>query len=1057
MKEIILKQFFTIKPWAIMVAFCLGIIASAAAQNVSISGKVVDESGEGLPGATIHVVGSTEGTVTNINGEYKLETAPDATLQVSFIGYQPQNIGVGGRTVVDVNLKPDVQNLDEVVVWGYGTSKKKDLTGAIAAVSSDDIAKSGQTNVLSAVQGKMAGVRIVTGNGAPGGGVDIRIRGNSTIDAGSQPLYVIDGIQLSTAGGPTDEINPLVDLNPNDIESIQVLKDASATAVYGALGGNGVVLITTKRGTPGKASVTVTAKYGVTELTNTVGYESAEQYARRQADNFYAKALAQDPGVARDTASIWSWYVDNEYWNQIQPWEDFMFRKATRKELHAIMRGGTKETNYSFSAGYTDEGGIVENTGLKKLTMRLNLEQKLNKFKVGTNLSYTASKIRGDFNNGNTSLFFRTLEKDPFLQVNPEDLPLEAQELYGQSASEFEDGGDEEARARQDPRAFLTEQDKIRDMHNLRTRLYVDYNLTKDLVFHTEGSLNYMRRDDDQYFTPEIFKGEQTNGLMTRSNNLAYNWAYQARLNYNKTLGDHHIDATAVFEMQEFIAEAFAMEGTNFSEMNKGFNSWPQVGAGSVTINRQEKNSYGTLAGLFRANYIYKDRYNLTASIRNDYNSKFGANNKGAWFPSVAVGWTLSEENFLKDSRFVNNLKLRMSSGLTGNSQIPVSAALNIYRDIGFLAVGDSDAGEPLFFQTQVNNQSVKWEKILQTNIGLDASFFDYRVNVTTDYFKTNSKDLLQRVTIPASIAPSPDAYIYQNIGNVTTEGVEFSINVDVVRTSNIEWNVGFNTTFIKSKVNKLNDFEFFKEFARGWSNTVRLEEGRPLGEWKGYIMDGAVSTEAEAINTGRNPDDLTGLLTRSNFYDLNGDGIPDSNDQTIIANSLPISSGGLSTSFRWKSFDLYAFFNYSSGNDIINDNLQRAIRDPSINHVMLNKAIEGGWSETNQDGEYAFTVDHGRDLISFEAEDGSFVRLQNIELGWNMPQTLTEKLKINSLRFSVSSNNLWTLTNYSWFDPEVSSPVGGNDEGQVNVAPGLDNTVYPRGKNILFSLQVGF
>ncbi|UXX80961.1 SusC/RagA family TonB-linked outer membrane protein [Reichenbachiella carrageenanivorans] len=1012
---------------------------------------------KGFQEATVHIVGSSGGTVTNIDGDYNLEASPEATLLISFIGYESKTVEIGGRSVVNVNLSEDAQSLDEVVVWGYGTAKKKDLTGAISAVSADDIVKSGQTNVLSAVQGKMAGVRIVTGSGAPGGGVDIRIRGNSTIDAGSQPLYVVDGIQLSTAGGPTDEVNPLVDLNPNDIESIQVLKDASATSVYGALGGNGVVLITTKRGVPGKASVTVTAKYGVTELTNSVGYEDAEQFARRQADNFYAKALSQNPGVARDTASIWSWYVDNEYWNQIKPWEDFMFRQATRKELHAIMRGGTKNTNYSLSTGFTNEGGIVENTGLKKLTMRLNLEQKLNKFKVGTNLSYSASKIQGDFNNGNTSLFFRTLEKDPYLQVNVEDLPLEAQALYNQSASEFEDGDDEESRTRQDPRAFLTEQDKIRDQHNLRARLYVDYDITKNFIFHTEASVNYQKRDDDQYFTNNIFKGELTNGYMSKVNNQALNWAYQARLNYNKTLGDHQIDGTAVFEIQEFSTNVFGMEGTNFSNMNNGFNSWPQVGAGSVSIIRQEETTYGTMAGLFRANYIYKNRYNLTASIRNDHNAKFGENNKGAWFPSVALGWTISEEGFLKDSKQVNNLKLRFSTGLTGNSQIPVSSAMNIYRDNGFLPVGDSDTGEPLFFQTQVNNQSVKWEKILQANVGIDASFFNYRVNVTSDYFRTQSKDLLQRVTIPASIAPSPNAYIYQNIGNVSTEGIEFSIDVDVVRTSDINWNIGFNTTFIKSKVNKLNDYEYFKEFNRGTGNTVRLEAGRPLGEWKGYIMDGAVNTEAEAINTGRDPNGLDALSARSNFYDLNGDGIPDSNDQTIIANSTPITTGGLSTSFRWRSFDLYAFFNYSAGNDLINDNLQWAIRDSSEPRVMLNHAIQGAWTATNQEAEYAYTVDHSRDLLSFETEDGSFVRLQNIELGWNAPQSITEKLKISSLRFSVSSNNLWTLTNYSWFDPEVSSPVGGNAEGQVNVAPGLDNTVYPRGKNVLFSLQLGF
>lgn len=996
----------------LMMYFLIGLIP-VHAQTVNVQGKVTADDGSALPGVNVLLKGTSRGTVTDADGHYTLaDVKSDDVLSFSFIGYVNEDITVGGRTTIDLVLTPDITALSEVVVVGYGTQRKIETTGAIASVKSEDLLQTPVTNVAQGLQARVAGVQITQNSGAPGGNISVRIRGTNSINGASEPLYVIDGIQVSNGGGIND-VSPLSTINPNDIESIEVLKDASATAIYGARGSNGVVLITTKRGKSGVTRVTIDSYYGQQEIRKTLDVLNAAQFAQLENDVFktavYADPAAEGKGVN---------------------WQDLIFRKAPIQSHNLSINGGTEKTQIAVSANFFDQDGIVINSNFKRYSARVNLDHRISdKVKFGTSLmgSYninqgikTGTTVVGDADL--SVLVGAALGAPPTLKPFRDDGTI----------FPFAEQRDGRYREVANPLgiAAITNQT---DVKRVLANMYGEAELLKGLTYRASFNLDLQSSLNDYYSPRAIIAVKDQNansGSAGKYNINSTLLLHESILTYATKFADvHSLKFTGVYATQSFLYDENKITANGFPNDATTSNRIQLANTVSTASfkSRERLDSY-----MARVNYGYKDKYFFDITARADGSSKFGANHKYGFFPAASAAWRIIEEDFMQNVSVISDLKLRASYGLTGNA-----GAIDPYKSLSLQTTGAdyqfSHGYGKGISPAGISNPDLRWEKSLQANIGIDISLFNNWVNLSIDAYDKKTKDLLYDQTLPLS---SGYGAVTANLGGIENKGIEIAANTRVLD-GDIKWNISANFTANRNKITDIDGGTTQEKFI---TNYTILKVGEPLGLFKTYVYDGIYQT-GEPILPGSD-----GRTGGAKVKDVFQDGTITSADQIITGNPNPKFIFGFSSNWAYRNFDLGLFLSGTYGNDIYN--VSRATFETPLGQRNQLAGVANRWTPDNPSNDFVAPLQGGRLPISDRyVEDGSYLRFKNITLGYRLP-----KIKgINNARIYVSANNLITLTSYSGYDPEVNTYAGSN------TTTGVDNIGYPVAKSFLGGIQITF
>jgi len=1025
------------------------IITEELPAQVKISGRVTSANGgEGLPGVSILIKETNTGTTTDMDGYYSLTASQRDILQFSFIGYETQEIALGNQSILDVVLNEDLEQLEEVVVVGYGTVKKSDLTGSVSSIDSEDLDRQPITTIDQGLQGLAAGVQVQQTSGAPGGAVTLRIRGTNSISAGNDPLYVIDGLPIlannaaapaspsivgfggnSQPGQPT---SPLASISPNDIESIEVLKDASATALYGARASNGVVLITTKRGKSGKGVITFNAYYGTQEIANRVDFMSADQHRSYLEDAINSGA---------STLSLSDLPNNNTDWFDIVEAESPIIQSYT---LGA--QGGNDKLRYSVSANYFDQQGILKNTGIDRSAIRVNLDfEPFERLKIGvsTNTSYTQNQIQIQNGTGNYQL-----TNSPFTWAQWTSPLQPALDPDGNFTLDYFDGN-----PTSNPLSLVAD-NVVNEIRTFRTfgTVYAEYKILRNLKYKINfgGDLSSGKRNS--FFPSTHPFGRFVNGLGGVSNSLLTNWLVENLLTYNLETGSHDLNLIGGITSQQERVESSVVQGEDFAVDNLSYNSIQQA---AVRDGVSGVNNWTLQSFFAQANYIFKDKYLLTANFRADGSSKFGANNRWGFFPSVAFGWQIYEESFFTPLKKVfSDMKVRASYGVVGNQEIPANLAFASFTASNRnpnLTNDPSSLGLNGLQLASLANPDLKWESTAQLNIGLDMAFFENRLNLTANYYQKTTRDLLLATPLPATAGFSS---AIQNVGEVQNTGFELSlssINID----SELRWSTTLNMSSNRNEVIALADnIERTFISVPGLQNIdpiFVLEEGQPLGAYYGYQFEGIYQQNDANIPDGFAPGD-------PKYADISGsegtpDGIINSDDRTVIGDPNPDLVLGITNTFEYKGFDLSIFFNGEVGKDVVNWN--KTFWETGLVNFQRTPNAANAWSTSNPTNDIprvGFTTSissQGSESMSSRLiEDGTFIRLRNLTLGYTFPKPTKA---FSSLRLYVTGQNLLTITDYSGFDPEANYSAGSA------TIQGFDFGSYPLSRTYLFGVQVKF
>lgn len=1006
-------------------------MAQTMAQSRTVSGRVTGSDGNALPGVSVVMKNTASadrqrGTTTDAGGRYSLPNLPatgEPTLTFSFIGYVSQAIALGSRTTLDVTLQADDRSLNEVIVVGYGTQRKVETTGSIASVKAADLIQTPVANVAQGLQSRVAGVHIVQNSGAPGGNVTVRIRGTNSINGTSEPLYIVDGIQISNGGGITD-ISPLSTINPNDIESVEVLKDASATAIYGSRGANGVVLITTKRGRSGATRVSAESYYGMQQVQKMLPTLSAAQFA--QLDNeVYKNNFYKDPASLGEGTN----------------WQNLIFRQAPIQNHQLSINGGSEKTQLAISANYFNQQGIIINSGFNRYSLRLNLDHRINdRFKIGTSIlgSYSINKgvpygtrSLGDGDVVTSSILGAAVGAPPTLQPYREDGSLFP---FGEQAN-----GQYREVANPLGLAATLNQTAIR---RILSNVYADVAILKNLTYRASFNVDLQSSLQDTYSPLAIVaRGDLTDnsgsGSKTNANGIVL--LHESILTYAKTFaGQHSLKFTGVFATQSNLNNSNSISATGFPNDATRNEALQLALTRTVTSNRTKErlDSY-----LGRLNYGFKDKYFVDLTARVDGSSKFGANNKYGFFPAVSAGWRIIEEPFLKNVSWLSDFKLRGSYGVTGNA-----GGISPYQSlatVGSPNPNPSDYQINHTYQTGINplgiaNPDLRWERSTQANIGVDIGLLNNRISVVVDVYDKKTRDLLYIKTLPLS---SGYGSITGNFASLQNRGIELAVNARILSgsrsTGAFRWDVAANATINRNKVLDLDGGTTQERFVTTYSI---LGVGQPLGLFKTYIFDG-INQTGETILPG-----YDGRLGGHKVRDLNADGRIDANDQTITGNPNPTLIYGFSTNLAYRNFDLSGFFSGTQGNRIFNQ--ARFAFETPLGQRNLLAGVANRWSPTNPSQEYASAAQGSRLPVSDRfVEDGAYLRCKNITLGYTLPRIKG----LQRVRVYASGNNLFTVTSYTGFDPEVNTYAGSN------TVIGIDNLVYPPARSFLGGIQVTF
>lgn len=1002
----------------------------AATVDSRVSGRVTGEKGEGLPGVNVVIKGTIRGTNTDADGNYQLVIPNEKTILVfSFVGYTSQELPVGNRTSLDVQLQPDNKSLNEVVVVGYGTVKKSDLTGAVAKVGEANIKATPIPSLDRAMQGRAAGVQVITNSARPGGSATIRIRGSGSVNASNDPLYVIDGF-------PTGNLNSI---NTDDIESIEVLKDASATAIYGSRGSNGVVLVTTKRGRAGKTVISYDGYYGSQSVRRQIPLLNAQQFAE-----FVNEARVNGGGKP---------YFDGSTADLPLPsalgagtdWQSQIFQKAPIQSHQLSASGGSDKSRYAVSFGYYDQQGVILNSNFKRYTLRANLDNNLtSRLKVGLTMqgAYTTgnnARTDVDGNNGG-GITSAALTYAPNFPV------------YNADGSYYKNTGALNGYGVDNPMAIANEITNSNKTIRLLANSFLDYSIIEGLNFRTSFGADLQSSKTNYYATRLTTAGATLGGDAYVSNGQNVGWLNENTLNYSRQLSArHNLSALVGYTIQGLATETVRANASTFSDDFAEFNN---LGAGStLTAPSSDASDWRLISYIARVNYGFDDRFLFTLTGRRDGSSRFGENNKFGFFPSGAIAWKLANETWIKNLTMVSDAKLRLSYGLSGNQEIGnyrYLANINASPYIlgGTLNVGATTAG--------VANPDLRWERNAQFDAGLDFGLFNNRVQVTADYYVKTTSDLLFQVGIPTS---SGFSTTLKNIGRVQNKGFELALNTVNIDRGGFRWTSEFNVTFNRNKILTLDGRE---QFTTGTDalifntavNPILLKVGSPLGNFYGRVTDGIFQNQAEVDASAQKGNAKPGDIR---YKDLNGDGVINDNDRDIIGNSNPNSFGGFNNTFSYKGFDLNIFVQGTFGNDLLNYgsfDLVNLTGGSNQSARVLDR-----WTPTNPSNTIprANSAGGSRILSTFQIEDASYLRFKNISLGYALPRTLLDRLAISSARVYVTAQNWFTITKYTGYDPEVNRYGGTSTSQGPSLSQGLDYGAYPSAKTVLVGLNLKF
>lgn len=1038
-------------------------IGQVAAQEITVTGTVRDETGEPFPGVTILLKGTNHGTTSRANGTFTIQaTVKDKELEFSFIGYKTQTLQVPGSRKLDVSMEEATSELEEVVILGYASMPKVNVTGTVSSINSQELAKIPVSSAAEALTGKLSGVRVVTQDGEPGAEIDITVRGGMSITQGSSPLYIIDGFASDDG---------LQGLDISEIESIDVLKDASTTSIYGARGASGVILITTKSGKAGRTKVTYNAYWGVRELPNKVGVLSGPDYVKLQHE------MAQRTGgtsIDSYLESYGKWEdIDTYYAMRGLDWQDIMFGdRATYQNQNISVSGGSAKHKYLLNYSYNDENGILMNTGNTRHNFRFNFEQELYKnINLVAKVSYNRREKEGNITSGKTlqnSLLYRPVAGVGYTE---EEL-LEAMD-------------DPSNNSLQNPRAAQLSQLRRSTSNSLAMDAALNMKFLNHFTVKISGSGTFKNAREDS------FDDETSSAAKTRGGPFGKQGYSEARkmqntntLTYTDKFGLHGITVLGGTEYIKNRKQGLSVENRQFPSDNFGIFD---LSLGSLPQKPGSEFAEDALVSFFgQAFYNYDDRYLATFSLRSDGSSKLAKNNRWGYFPSASAAWRIDQEAFMEDFHFLSNLKLRVSYGQAGNDNIGNNRFRSTFES-GWYTNGASEM--PTLYPKVLANPDLKWETTVASNIGLDFGFLNNRFSGTIEFYKNKTEDLLLTSAIPSYTGYTTQT---RNIGSLQNQGFEFTLSTVNVRTKNFSWSTDFNISFNKNKVLSLTDtaedYMLFKSGVGSYMDDFIVQVGRSTGLIYGYVNDGLYGVDDfNAVY-----DDATGRykytlkdevlshsdVTRGNiqpgsqrYKNMNDDDKINSEDRTVIGNTTPKHFGGFNNTFTYKGLDLSIFLNWSYGNDILNYQAARLTSTYQINQNQSDKLLNR-FTYIDGNGNYvsepealkalnANATMHGvktngpESNITYTSsdfvEDGSFLRINNITLGYTLPKKLIKKIGLSSLRLYGTVNNLHTFTKYSGFDPEVSKGSNGG------LTPGVDWNAYPKTRSCVFGVNLTF
>lgn len=972
-------------------------------QGRKVGGTVIsaDDSG-GLPGVNVIIKGTTLGTVTDANGHYEIEVgSSEAILVFSFVGFTSQEVAVGDRTTIDITLSSDVSTLEDVVVIGYGIIKKSDLTGSLSSVKGEDIDAFPTSSPLLALSGRAAGVQIIQNTGAPGASVSVRIRGTNSIRGDNEPLYVIDGFPISGS-------NPSI-LNNADIQSIEVLKDASATAIYGSRGANGVVLITTKKGKAGSTTVDYESMFSVQQLRKKLDLMNAKEFAL-----FYNEVAANGGLSQRFTPSE----IDN-FGNGVD-WQDFVFQKALMQNHNLTVSGGSERTQFLTSLSILNQDGIIRNSGHDRFTLRTSVNHDISKkLNINTNVVLTRANQANQNSSGGgrgISLIAGALNSFPTVTPYNDDGSIRNLRTIYPWAIEIAN-----------PAYYFDETNNRIQSNDVLANLAASYRPVEGLSIRLSGGVEYSDDKSDYY---------QSSKFITATSSASVGASKMTSLlgevtaNYTKDFGKHHLTALVGGTYQDFLHTSMNLSGAGF--LSDVFETYDIGAATSIGIPSTGYSLSVLLSGLARINYSYNDKILATVSFRGDGSSKYSTGNKWGYFPSGALAWRISDEAFLKNSNKISNLKLRIGWGTTG------SQAISAYSTLSRLTSSKTAMGDGLYTTFGPGGTlpgDLRWESTTQVNVGMDVGFIEDRFRFSVDYYSKMTNDLLNPVPLPSSTG---FVNTIANVGSIRNKGVEVQLGADVT-TGVVKWSIDGNISSNKSEVIKLSqgsDILGSNYNVTIFSDHINiLREGEVFGAFYGYQTDGY--TDA-------------GLL---NYKDLSGDGSITVDDKVVIGDPNPKFYYGLQNSISYKNLDLSIFLQGVSGNDIFNLSSVNNTLDVFFGGNMPREVYIDHWTPENVDAKYPLPSTQNTVRVSDRfIEDGSYLRLRNIQLSYNLPIDASKSNVLKKLQLSLGGQNLLTFTKYSWWDPEVNSLGGSNSVNQ-----GIDYHTYPNYKSIIVGIKAGF
>ncbi len=997
------------------------------AQNVVVTGTVTSSDNSPLPGVNVLVKGTSTGTVTDADGKYSLDAPPTGTLVFSFIGMKTLETDINNQTVINMTMDADISQLDEVVVVGYGTQKKSDFTGSISSVSAKEIKAVPVASLSQALQGRAAGVLVTQTSNAPGGGVSIRIRGGNSIQGENEPLYVIDGYPIINENGPT--------ISPNDIESIEILKDASATAIYGSRGANGVVIITTRRGKAGKPSILFESYYGVQEVRKKLDMLNATELAKLvnegianvNADNVGKPGFPKAPAFTDEQIAALGEGTD---------WQDEIFRSAPMSNYQLTLSGGDDKTQYSVSGNIFNQDGIIINSNYKRTSFRLNLDRKVtDKLKLSNSLTIAHSvnnAITSDTDGGNSAgVVYAALNFSPTVPVYNPDGTYTIDNRAG-------------AIKISNPVAYANETKNRAANTRLLGNVTGEYTLAKGLSVKVllGANINYYKVN---YYQPRtVYASVGTNGSAYINSNQTIDWLNENTLHYQTSINDRHkFNVLLGYTLQSTTLEEYRASAQNFANdilQDNSLVTAQQTNPSTSNIAESALRSY-----IGRVNYDLDGKYLVTLTTRIDGSSRFGAGNKNAFFPSGSVAWRIANEPFMANIRQISDLKLRTSYGITGNQGI------GNYQSISSMSTQNYNFGGAFtvgYAKNRIANPGLMWESTAQFDIGLDLGLFNDRIIITADWYHKKTSDLLYNVPLPITSGVNTSL---QNVGRVQNKGIEFSIstvNIDKELRWTTNFNIGANQNEIIDLGNVKGDVP-----AGGASGHLQLANsgilrvGEPLGIFYGLVTDGIFQNQAEIDASAQK----TAKPGDRRYKDLTPDGVINSSDRTILGQAQPKYIFGFTNNFSYKGFDLNIFFVGSQGNSIYNINRYEL---ESMTGISNQSAVTlDRWTPENPSNEIPRATSTGApyQVTSRQVEDGSYIRMRNIQLAYNFPSSWMERIKISSAKLYISGQNLLTITDYSGYDPEVSR------FGQDNLSMGIDYGSYPKAKTYMVGLNIGF